>query len=151
MVKEGVKMNTQRSSNYTSHRKWFEDVITEDIVLCKTSALECLGRFQGWLDEGIIDAYSETQGKYDNIRYHIVENLNYIDTQTIGKVRCTTFDQTINDMLSDIESEDAQPLIEALADYYFENNESFDGLNIKEYLIPEFNQISIYAVEYYDD
>ena len=144
-------MNTQRSSNYTSHIKWFEDVITEDIVLCKISALECLGRFQGWLDEGIIDAYSETQGKYDNIRYHIVENLNDIETQTVGKVRCTTFDQTINDILSDIEFEDTQPLIEALADYYYENKESFDGLNIKEYLLPEFYRLSIAAVEYYND
>ena len=46
-------------------------------------------------------------------------------------VLCTTVNQAINDMLSDYDNIDELAFLEALSNYYFANNESFDNLKIK--------------------
>ena len=47
-------MVTERAGNFLTHRSWFREVITENVVLCGTSALEMLEMFNGMVDEGII-------------------------------------------------------------------------------------------------
>lgn len=95
-------MKTLTSGKFITFNQWFDSVIDENVVLCYTSALEALGMFNGSIDESDIDVYALEMGKYDNINYHIISDLNDVEVQQIGKVRCTTFNQTINDMLRDI-------------------------------------------------
>lgn len=61
---------------------------------------------------------------------------------------CTSFTQTINDMLSD-PSSDRQALLEALSDYYYEHNQSFFGLEIDPPNKEAFESIKEWAIEYY--
>jgi len=49
-------MRIATRSNYTSNYEWFHSVLGgKDVVLCHTSALECLGQFPGYVNEDQID------------------------------------------------------------------------------------------------
>lgn len=142
-------MNTQTSGNFISHRAWFRSIITEDVVLCGVSALECLDMFTGYLDESNVYVYAKQEGVYSNICYTIIDNFDNIDCVKIGNLICTSFEQTVNDMLSDFENIDKGVLIEALSNFYYSNSESFSGLKIKPENRTNFEAIMQDAIEYY--
>ena len=122
-------MRIDMRSNYTSNREWFNSVLRgKDVVLCHTSALECLGQFPGYVNETQIDVYAIQREPYENINWRLVDGFDNIEIVNIAGVRCTSLNQTINDMLRDYDEIDEQSLVQALADYYYENNASFDGL-----------------------
>ena len=120
-----------------------------DVILCGVSALEYLEMFSGFFDEAIIDVYSIQKGLYNNINYNIVDSYDDIDYFISDNVCCTTFEQTINDMLSDFENTDEMALTEALSNYYYSHNESFDGLNIKPENKDTFEQLKQPVIDYY--
>lgn len=62
---------------------------------------------------------------------------------------CTTVNQTIIDLLE--QEGDEQILTESLSNYYFENGESFSGLQIPEHVQKQFDKYSEWALEYYDE
>ena len=141
-------MKTLSSGHYTSHNQWFDNVIDENVILCYTSALEALGMYCGYVDESVIDVYAIEEGRYENIDYHIVPSFEGIEYQIVGKVRCTSFGKTINDMLGDIYI-DRPALTEALANYYYSHNDSFDGIIISDENWSSFLEIKEDALDYY--
>lgn len=147
--KEGI-MNTLTSGNFTTFNHWFDNVIDENVILCYTSALEALGMFDGSVNESDIEVYSLETGRYDNINYHIVPSFNGIKTQNVGNITCTTFNQTINDMLQDVYI-DRTALTEALANYYYSHENSFDGIIIDDDNEADFEEISNDAIDYYNE
>lgn len=144
-------MTTITSGHFLSYSSWFENVINEDVILCCTSALEMLGMFDGLIDEKNIDVYALRQGNYENINYHIVDTFENIEIQEIHNIRCTSFAQTVNDMLSDLYNTDEPALIEALANYYCVHGDSFDGLYIRQENISAFESIKDSVIEYYNE
>ena len=143
-------MISKASGDYLSNRAWFRDVVGgKDMVLCHTSALECLQLFNGYLNEKNIDVYAKEKGKYENINYRVVNTFDGIDTVNIGNVICTSVSQTINDMLNDFDNTDEQALVEALSEYYYANKKSFDGLAISPKNLGRFNLVKNWAVDYY--
>lgn len=143
-------MKTLTSGKFITFNQWFDSVIDENVVLCYTSALEALGMFNGSIDESEIDVYALEMGKYDNINYHIISDFNDVEVQQIGKVWCTTFNQTINDMLRDIYI-DRTALTEALANYYYSHENSFDGLIVDKDNEMNFEEIKEDAINYYSE
>jgi hypothetical protein len=143
-------MRINSRSNFTSNRQWFQNVLSgKDVVLCHTSALECLGQFPGYVNEEQIDVYAKAREPYENINWYVVDNFDSLEIVNIGDLRCTSLNQTVNDMLRDYNEIDEQSLIQALADYYYSNKESFDGLNIAPQHLERFNGIKDWAVEFY--
>lgn len=142
-------MLTKTSGDFISHRLWFQSVLDENVILCGVSALECLGMFTGYVNETIIDVYALSRGRYENINYIIVSSFDDIDYVRFDNVLCTTFEQTINDMLSDLENTDEMALTEALSNFYYSHNESFNSLHIKSENRFVFNNIQNYAINYY--
>jgi len=137
-------------SNFTSNREWFNSVLRgKNVVLCHTSALECLGQFPGYVNENQIDVYATVREPYENINWYLVEGFDGLDIVTIGDLRCTSLNQTINDMLRDYDLIDEQSLAQALADYYYNNGESFDRLKISPQNTDRFNAIKGWATEFY--
>lgn len=144
-------MVTRERFEFMTHAEWFKAVLDEDVILCATSALELLWRFVGYGHEIEIDVYAIQKGKYDNINYNIVESFDNIDYEIINGVKCTTFKQTINDMLADFDNTDELALTEALADYYHEHHRSYDGLEIDPENQSVFDYVSENAKSYYDN
>ena len=144
-------MQINNSGTYTTHLEWFRNALHgKNVVLSHTSALESLGLFTGYVNENQIDLYATEREPYENINYNIVTGFDGIETTIVGGVRCTTVNQTINDMLRDYDKIDEQALVQALSDYYHSHGESFDGLKIKPQYQSLFNSLKEWAVEYYD-
>jgi hypothetical protein len=143
-------MRVDSRSNYTSNREWFISALRgKDVVLCHTSALECLGQFPGYVNENQIDVYATAHEPYENINWYLVEGFDGMEIVNIAGLRCTSLNQTVNDMLRDYDVIDEQSLVQALADYYYGNGESFDGLQIAPQYAERFNSIKDWAVEFY--
>ena len=138
------------STRYLSNVDWLQDVVQgTDLNLCGVSALEYLELFNGYVNESKIQVYAQNEGQFDNIEYHIVNSFDDIEYLNFDGVLCTTVNQTINDMLSDYDNIDELAFLEALSNYYFANNESFDNLKIKPENRDVFNQVKQMAIEYY--
>ncbi len=123
----------------------------EDLILRRTSALEHLELFSGYVREMRIDVYARKAGAFDNINYHVADTFNGIDSVRFGNVLCTSVNQTVNDMLDDFDNIDEQSLAEGLSRYYYAHGKSFDGLDIKPENMGRFNSIKDWAIEYYDE
>jgi hypothetical protein len=149
--KGGGSVRVNGSGDYTSNRKWFRDVLSgKDVVLCHTSALECLGQFPGYVNESQIDVYAMAREPYDNINWHIVDGLDGLDIVNIAGLRCTSLNQTVNDMLRDYDIIDEQSLVQALAGFYYRNGGSFDDLRIAPRYADLFDTIKDWAIGFYD-
>jgi len=139
------------SNDFLTNRAWHRAVLSgEDIILRRTSALEHLEYFLGYMNEKKIDVYAKRPGKYENINYHIVDTFAGIDAVRFGDVLCTSASQTFNDMLADFDNIDEQALVEGLAGYYYSHGESFDGLSINPENMERFNSIKEWALDYYN-
>jgi len=144
-------MHADTRSNYTSNREWFNSALHgRDVVLCHTSALECLGQFPGYVNENQIDIYTTVREPYENVNQYIVDSFDGIEVVDIAGVRCTSLNQTVNDMLRDYDVIDEQSLVQALAGFYYRSGGSFDGLKIAPQYIDRFNAIRDWAVEFYN-
>ena len=144
-------METKTSGNYHTNTAWFADVLgNEDVIFCRTSALECLQLFIGYGNERDIYVYAKSKGNYDNVNYFIVDSFDGIETVFVKGLLCTSVNQTINDMLDDFDNIDEQSLVEALSDYYYTHGNSFDGLMITPCNIRRFDAIKDWAMEYHE-
>ena len=140
---------TRKSGDFLSHGMWLKSVVTEDVILCGVSALEYMGLFTGYLNERMIDVYARKKGIYQNINYNLVPDFHEIEYFTQNGLRCTTFTQTVNDMLHQIGETDDAALTEALATYYFAHDESFQGLCILPENKTAFMELASMAMAYY--
>lgn len=138
------------STRYLSNVDWLQDVVQgTDLILCGVSALEYLELFNGYVNESKIQVYAKNKGQFDNIEYHIVNSFDHIEYLNFNGVLCNTVNQTINDMLANYDNIDELAFLEALSNYYFANDESFDNLKIKPESLNVFNQVKQIAIEYY--
>ena len=145
-------MMSATSNEFLTIRDWHEAVVGgKDLILRRTSALEHLELFGGYVREKTIDVYARQPEPYENINYHVVDSFNGIDYIRFGDVLCTSVNQTLNDMLDDFDNIDEQSLIEGLSRYYYVHGKSFDGLFIKPENMKKFNSIKDWAIEYYDE
>lgn len=145
-------MTSLSRNEFLTMRAWHRAVIGgKDMILRRTSALEFLELFNGYMRERNIDVYAKESGEYENINYCVVGTFDNIDFIRSGNVLCTTASQTFNDMLADYDNIDELSLIEGLSGYYYSHNESFDGLFIKPENMERFNLIKNWAIEYYDE
>lgn len=145
-----IFMMSITSTRYLSNVDWLQDVVQgKDLILCGVSALEFLELFNGYVNESKIQVYAKSKGQFDNIEYHIVDSFDNIEYLNFDGVLCTTVNQTINDMLANYDNIDELAFLEALSNYYFANDESFDNLKIKPENLNTFNQVKQIAIEYY--
>ena len=149
-MKDGNVMLSKISSNYISNRAWLRDVVGgREAVLCRVSALEFLEMFVGYINEKNIYVYAKDKCLPDNVQCSLVNSFDGIEYLVLGNVMCTTFNQTINDMLRNINNEDESAIIEALSNYYYAHGESFDGLDIATDNIAVFQALKPVAMDYY--
>ena len=123
------------SSDYTSNRAWLRDVVgNQPMILRSVSALEFLQLFMGYFSESKVEVYALEESPEENIRCHIVENLEAIEHIRFENVLCSSPSQAINDLLADSEHGD----------------ESFSGLHIKAENQKRFEELKDWAINYFD-
>lgn len=68
------------SSDYTSNRAWLRDVVgNQPMILRSVSALEYLQLFVGYFSENKVEVYALEESSEENIRCHIIEDLEAIE------------------------------------------------------------------------
>lgn len=145
-----VFMKSITSEDYISTVEWLKTVVQDcELILCEVSALEYLELFNGYMNESKIQVYAKDKGQFSNMEYNVVDSFDGIDYFVSDGVMCTTLNQTINDMLANYDNIDELAFLEALSNYYFSNNNSFDNLVIKSKNIGLFNQLKEKAITYY--
>jgi hypothetical protein len=145
-------MRTKPKELFFGTIAWLQEVAGDkDWVFCHTTALECLGAFSGYMNGDLIDVYAKEIGDIENANYNIIDSFDNLDIENRGNIRFTSFQQTVNDMLSIIEEIDQVSLAEALSYYYFLHGESFDGLKILPKNQAAFESIKDWAMEYYNE
>jgi hypothetical protein len=150
------RMVSPTSNEFLTNTDWHQSVMGgRDMILRRTSALEFLQLFPGYVREKTIDVYAKRRGGFENVNYCIVDSFDGIDYFRFGDVLCATPSQTFNEMLANYdnmeETIDEQSLIEGLARYYFSHGGSFDGLEIMPENLARFNEIKDWAMEYYNE
>ena len=139
------------SSDYTSNRAWLRDVVgNQPIILRSVSALEYLQLFVGYFSENKVEVYALEESSEENIRCHIIEDLEAIEYIRFENVLCSSPSQAVNDMLSNFEHSDETALVEALSKYYYSHEESFSGLNIKKENQKRFEELKDWAINYFE-
>ena len=103
-----------------------------DIILSHVAALEALGYFSGYYHEYPVEYYAETPVDVPNTVCHIIKDIKSIECTFAAGVMCTDIARTIADVLDASDRIDDTPILEALNVYYFEHNQSFDGLRLSE-------------------
>ena len=146
-----MRINTKISSDYTSNRAWLRDVVgNQPMILRSVSALEYLQLFVGYFSENKVEVYALEESSEENIRCHIIEDLEAIEYICFENVLCYSPSQAVNDMLSDFEHSDETALVEALSKYYYSHEESFSGLNIKKENQKRFEELKDWAINYFE-
>ena len=139
------------SSDYTSNRAWLRDVVgNQPMILRSVSALEYLQLFVGYFSENKVEVYALEESPEENIRCHIIEDLEAIEYIRFENVLCSSPSQAINDLLADSEHGDETALVEALSKYYYSHEESFSGLNIKKENQKRFEELKDWAINYFE-
>lgn len=139
------------SSDYASNRAWLRDVVgNQPMILRSVSALEYLQLFVGYFSENKVEVYALEESPEENIRCHIIEDLEAIEYIRFENVLCSSPSQAVNDMLSDFEHSDETALVEALSKYYYSHEESFSGLNIKKENQKRFEELKDWAINYFE-
>jgi hypothetical protein len=138
--------------DFLTARAWHRAVVGgRDLILRRTSALEHLQLFNGYLHEKKVDVYATCRGELENVNYCIVDSFDGIEYARFGEVLCATPSQTINEMLADYDDGDVEglALVEGLAEYYHTHNKSFEGLDIRPENRGRFNEMKDWAADYY--
>lgn len=119
-----------------------------ECVLAFDTAADFLGLTNGGYRVAA-QIYVREKQDIDGTEQTLVPSFETFECEERNGLVCTTINQTIIDLLE--QNGDEQIIVESLANYYDEHNESFDGLNIPEYLQPRFEKYKAWAVEYYEE
>lgn len=79
-----------------------------------------------------------------------VKNFENIDYKVVDGILVSTISQALDDMLSDSNS-DFQIVDQALNNYYYKNNESFEGIEVSNKNKKKLEKEKKIALTYYDD
>lgn len=93
--------------------------------------------------------YSLQELSIEGVECNIVSSYSNLEIIELDGIRCTSARQIIWDLLR--YDRDQQVTIEAIADWYFTHNESFDDLDIPEDLQEAFDSYVDDAIHYFDD
>lgn len=93
--------------------------------------------------------YSLQELNITGVDCSLIESYSDLEIVELDGIRCTSARQTIWDLLR--YDRDQQVIVEAIADWYFNHNESFDGLNIPADLQETFNSFVDDATHYFDE
>ena len=124
--------------------------INPGFILCGESALEFMQMFSGYTNEQTIYVYRDADCTDDISGYTVIpDHTGTIKYDERNGIKYTTFDQTINDMLSNSSLEDPQAIMEALNEY-LEINHGKDPEILPDN-IPKYQYYKNESINYYND
>ena len=148
------KIDLPKRSDYIGVFAWLKAVqecMGEPFVFALDEALMCHEYFLGRNEEFLVWGYGD-----DNLtRFNGVVLLgNWVSEYSIKEkdgLLFTDFNRTLTDSLANEDILDMQGITEALSNYYYSNNESFEGISIFPEYQERFVALAEDAIDYYND
>ena len=147
------KKNLPKRSAYIGAFRWLEAVWTclgGSAVFALDNALICEDLFLGRSHEYLVWLYGDDSVTQYNGVVMLGKNVDPNDVEERRGIRYTRFCRTLNDAIEHEQILDMQGITEALSRYYFENGETFDGLEIAPGNRNRFELLARDAMEYYN-
>lgn len=117
-------------------------------VLAFDTAADFLGLTNGG-HRSVAQIFVEKKQDIIGTEQILVPSLEAIECEECNGLICTTINQTIVDLLE--QNGDEQIIMESLANFYNEHNESFSALEIPNHLQSRFEKYRVWAMEYYEE
>lgn len=146
------KLNLPDRRDYIGALAWLRAVQSElgnDVVFALDEALMCQEMFGGRNDEYLVWIYGPEAAKRYNGVVVLGERVSAYSVQENNGVKFTDFSRTLSDAFANETILDMQGITEALGKYYFENNESFDGISVAPEYQDRFEKLAADAMAYY--
>ena len=148
------KSDLPKRSSYIGALSWLKavrDCLEENVVFALDEALMCQGLFGGRSDEYIIWVYgSDAVTRYNGVVI-LGNSISPYCVKEKNGLRFTDLNRTLSDALANESILDMQGITEALSQYYYSNDESFDGLFVAPEYQDRFENLANEAIEYYDN
>ena len=142
-----------RRRDYVGVVTWLQAVqncLGEKVVFALDESWMCQEMFLGRHLQRAVWLYgSRSLLRYDGVII-VGTEISPSDVQERHGLYFTTINRTIMDAIDFEYILDMQGTLEALADYYFTHQESFDGISLPPEYIGSFNRLAKEAIEYYD-
>lgn len=129
----------------TLHDTIREKLTGYDCVLAFETASDYLGTNK-MAYKPSLDVYSLRELNIDGVNCTVLDSYDNLEVIDRVGLRCTSERQTIIDLLR--YDRDPQVTIEAIADWYFNHNESYNGLEIPEDIQELFKSYAEDAIHY---
>lgn len=147
-----IKKNLPKRNDYIGGLAWLRAVqgcLGNSVVFALDEALMCQGNFLGRSDEYIVWVYGDNSLLEYNGVVVLGDEINPQNVIEKNGLLFTTFNRTIIDAFANENILDMQGITEALAKYYSDNGNSFDGLFITPEYQNRFEQLKEDALDYY--
>lgn len=119
-----------------------------DCIVCKKSVADLLGYSNGGFRKNI-EVYTTKEYNLPYLKCHIVSDLSEIESNSFHEIRFVPIEKTIVEMLED-NLTDTQILLETMANYYCEHNDSYNSINPPKKLMKKFNFYKEEGKRYYE-
>lgn len=146
------KIDLPKRSDFVGTMSWLKAIkecVGEKIVFALDEALMCQGNFNGRNDEYIVWCYGDDSLSRFNGIVILGNDITSYDIQEKNGLCYTGFNRTVTDAIANEDILDMQGITEAISKYYYQNNESFNGLFIAPEYQKRFNQLANEAIDYY--
>lgn len=146
------KSNLPKRRDYVGAISWLRAVrecIGEDVVFALDEALMCQGYFGGRSDEFLVWVYGSNLVTRFNGVVVLGNRVSSHNVKEKNGLLFTDFNRTIADAFANEAILDMQGLTEAISKYYYQNDESFDGIFVAPEYQDRFERLASEAIEYY--
>lgn len=117
-------------------------------IVCKKSSADLLGYSNGGFRKNI-EVYSTKDYNLPYLKCHVVDDLSKIPFEYFHEIKVVPIENTVVELLED-EKSDQQILLETLANYYCDHNDSYEGINFPKKISKKINWILEEGKKYYE-
>ena len=137
--------NNEHVSYYDVFKVLLKDI---DCIVCKKSVADLLGYSNGGFRRNI-EVYTTKEYNLPYLKCHIVPDLSKIESDSFHEIKFVPIEKTIVEMLEDNYT-DTQILLETMANYYCDHNDSYSLINPPKRLMKKFNFYKEEGKRYYE-
>ena len=148
------KPSLPKRGDYFGVMSWLaavQKVLGDDIVFALDEALFCGEWFLGRNYEYLVWIYGDDSLKRFNGVMILGNEVDSLCVKSKKGIRYTDFNRTLADSFANEDILDMQGITEGLSNYYFEHNESFDGISVPPEYQKRFQKLADDAINYYNE
>ena len=148
------KTDLPKRRDFVGALSWLKAVrecLGDSVIFALDEALMCQGNFGGHSDEYIVWVYGDnTVTRYNGVAV-LGDQVSPYSVREKNGLRYTDLNRTISDAFANESILDMQGITEAVSRYFYQNENSFDGISVAPEYQERFEKLAREAIDYYSD